>query len=216
MATSEWRKEGLCTDKDTRNHLKALVIETHLDKQVAKACRQSFAKDDRSALNALEDEHGDFLVQLAKSVNLARYKRKERVSARIGEVVNLGECLFLTLTFTDEVIANTSQETRRKYVRRYLKKYSAIYVANIDYGSANEREHYHALALGGRFDYKAWHKYGAIKGEKVRTDKSDLTRTSKYIAKLSSHAMKCNDGIAPRMIYSREKQAIKELFADLF
>ena len=195
---------------------KVAILNSGLDKQVAKACRQSFAENDRSALEALESVYGHNCIKVAKSLNSARYKRKQRVSSRIGETISLGECVFLTLTFTDDVLASTSQDTRRQYVRKYLKKHSAIYVANIDYGGKGGREHYHALALSGDFDYKEWHKYGAIKGEKVRSSDDDITRTSKYIAKLSSHAMKVNDGVAPRLIYSRDKQAIRELFRDLF
>lgn len=199
-----------------RNKVKVQVIALGLDKEVAKASRQNFVDGDRSALDELEAIYGVERVKVARSLNHAKYKRKQRVSDRIGGYVTLGNCLFLTLTFTDAVLASTSEKTRRKYVTRWLKSQSPAYVANIDYGKENEREHYHAIAFSPHVDYKGWHKYGAIKGEEVKTESKDVTRVSKYVAKLSNHAMKVNDGVAPRLIYSRDKNAIKALFEDLF
>lgn len=216
LATRNGESEEVCTNQENRKHLKALIIETGLDKQVAKACRQSFAKHDRSDLSALEELHGESLVRLAKCVNNARYKRKQRVTERIGGCVTFGHCLFVTLTFTDETFSKTSEKTRRKYVSRYLKSQSAIYVANIDYGHKNQREHYHALVLADAIDLKPWHDYGAIQVERVKNSPDDLTKVAKYTAKLSNHAMKHNDGVAPRLIYSREKQAIKQFFAEIY
>lgn len=216
MATREEKKGVTCTTKQARNHCKALIIEQGLDKEVAKASRLNFANGDRSALEALESVYGVPLVKLSKQVTSARYKRKLRVQDRVSSLVSNGICLFLTLTFTDEVLSKTSEKTRRRYVGRFLKSQTAVYVANIDYGGKKGREHYHALALASNIDYSAWHCYGAIKGEVVKTTQADCTKVCKYVAKLSNHAMKFNDGVAPRLIYSREKEAIKELFKDLF
>ena len=203
-------------DTNTRNLCKVALIEQGFDKQVAKACNRSFAHGDRSALTELEDVYGLDLVRIAKGINDARRKRRKRVASKIGNVVGFGGCLFLTLTFNDATLASTSEETRRKYVRRFLKASSAIYVANIDYGGKKGREHYHALVLASHIDLKPWHSYGAIDVEHVRTGEEDVVKVSKYVAKLSNHAMKCNDGVAPRIIYSREKSAIKALIADAF
>lgn len=117
-----------------------------------------------------------------------------------------GKCLFLTLTFTDSTLSSTTPETRRKYVRRFLKSQCPVYVANIDFGGKNGREHYHALVRSEKIDYRLWHKLGAIKGEHVRTSETDLTRTAKYIAKLSKHAIKETAGKGVRIIYSRNVQ----------
>lgn len=216
LATAGCWKEDYFISKALNPHLKAVVLETSLCKEVAKACRQNFVYGDSSRLKELYAIHGEEPVHVARLLNQSRYKRKQRVSQKIKSVVEIGACLFLTLTFSDETLKQTSAKTRRIYVSRYLKEQSAIYVANVDYGGENGREHYHALILANNVNYEPWHKYGAIKGERVRTSEDDVTRVSKYVAKLSSHAMKVNDGFAPRMIYSREGSAIKQLFEDLF
>jgi len=103
-----------------------------------------------------------------------------------------GDCLFLTLTFNDNTLNQTSAETRRKYVRRYLKQFNCAYVANIDFGSENGREHYHAVINTSRIDLALWRSYGNINVERVRNKSIELnkTRLSKYISKLSNHAIK--------------------------
>lgn len=227
-------KVGLCLklDKLTRNRLKVAIAEAGFDKDVAHACRIAFANDDRSALEALEGEFSPALVQVAKGMNNSRYKRRLRITRRIDEYVHGGYCQFLTLTFKDEVFEKTSRETRRRYVARFLRANCCAYVANIDFGNdgvvkkyidacgefheSTAREHYHAVVFSGKIDFKEWHKFGAIKSEKIGRYDRDLTKVSKYVAKLSSHAMKIDLGKAPRLIYSRDKQAIKRLFADLF
>ena len=103
-----------------------------------------------------------------------------------------GSCIFLTLTFNDDTLRNTTEKQRRVAVSRYLKQYGCMYVANIDYGSKNKREHYHALINCDKVDFKSWRKYGNINAKRVRNKdiESDKNKLSKYIAKLSNHAIK--------------------------
>ena len=144
----------------------------------------------------------------AERINDASYHRVKRLKERIS-VMLLKPCVFLTLTFTDEVLANTSKKTRKAYVKRFLGSLNCAYVANIDYGEENGREHYHALVQAEKIDYKPWHKYGAIKGERVRLDFDkngkclDEVRPAKYISKLTNHAIKetCKRSC---IMYSRE------------
>lgn len=198
---------------------KAEVLALDLHKEVAKASRQNFVQGDRTLLSHLEAIYGAERVKVARNINLANWKRKNRVLDKVGDMVRLGFCQFLTLTFRDDVLASTSRESRRRYVSRFLKCNCSVYVANIDYGDdgnkraykdvqgvervSTAREHYHALVVGDSIDYKAWHKYGAIKAEKVHSSDADCEKVSKYVAKLSNHAMKVNGGNAPRLIYSR-------------
>jgi hypothetical protein len=67
-----------------------------------------------------------------------------------------------------------------------------MYVANIDYGAKNKREHYHALINCDKIDFSNWRKYGNINAERVKNKdiESDKIKLSKYIAKLSNHAIK--------------------------
>ena len=60
----------------------------------------------------------------AMRVNEASYKRTKRLKDKILTMLESGSCIFLTLTFTNDTLENTSSETRKQYVSRYLKKVS--------------------------------------------------------------------------------------------
>lgn len=128
-------------------------------------------------------------------INHATYERTKRLKERVKSMLLNGSCIFLTLTFTDTTLKDTTAEQRRKAVARYLKQHNCMYIANIDFGkdkTKTMREHYHALINCDKVDFTAWRKYGNINAERVRSRNidTDKTRLSKYIAKLSNHAIK--------------------------
>ena len=152
----------------------------------------------------------------AERINYAFYKRVKRLKEKITQMLNNGKCLFLTLTFTDKVLESTSPETRRRYVAYYLKQFGVPYIANIDFGTADayiddngnerqgtKREHYHAVIQTDKITLDDWHKYGAIKLEKIRTTKNDNIRLAKYVSKLTNHAIK-ETTKRSCLIYSRD------------
>ena len=51
------------------------------------------------------------------------------------------------MSFNDATIQKTNAETRKRYIKNYLKNETALYIANIDYGAKKGREHYHANIL---------------------------------------------------------------------
>lgn len=118
--------------------------------------------------------------------------RATRLRRRIESMLLNGDCLFLTLTFNDNTLNQTSADTRRQYVRKYLKQFNCSYVANIDFGKDNGREHYHAVINSSHIDLSLWRSYGNINVERVRNKSIELskTRLAKYISKLSNHAVK--------------------------
>jgi len=128
----------------------------------------------------------------------SKRKKMIRVRQHIENVVLNNNAVFITLTFRDDVLKTTSPQTRRRYVARYLKSQGLEYVANIDFSPDIEREHYHAV-ICSRVDLKAW-KYGFASAEKVRAHKGDMERLTKYITKLTNHALKVD---ITRLIYSR-------------
>lgn len=136
----------------------------------------------------------------AIKINHASYARTKRLKKKIATMLNQGNCIFLTFTFTDEVLAKTNADTRRQKVRRFLSSYNCDYVANIDFGSKNGREHYHALIQTDKVDYKTF-DYGALNGEKVRST-NDFAKLAKYISKLTNHAIK-DTAKGSRLIYNR-------------
>lgn len=81
----------------------------------------------------------------------------------------------------------------------YLTALNVPYVANIDFGKKNGREHYHAVVASGKVNYKLW-DYGALNGEVIRNNvKVDedgsisiesAQKIARYIAKLTNHAIK--------------------------
>lgn len=137
-----------------------------------------------------------------KKINRAEYVRSCRLYHRIREMVQDGAATFITLTFSPERMGRTSRQTRRDYVRKYLRALNVPYVANIDYGGENGREHYHAVIASQKLNYKLWHKNGGLDGEKVRCSDLSSKKMGKYISKLTNHAIKAT-ARACRVIYSR-------------
>lgn len=127
----------------------------------------------------------------AERVYDANKHQVSRVKKRIVQMLTTSKhCVFLTLTFRDDVLASTTSETRRQYVRKFLKQYSNHYVANIDYGGKNGREHYHAV-VDERIDPNSW-VYGNLDVKKVRynPESKSPVKLAKYVAKLTNHAIK--------------------------
>lgn len=134
-------------------------------------------------------------------LNNAYYARKRRLQLHVNKMFSKGICLFLTLTFRDDVLESTSFKTRRQYVHRFLKSLSSSYVANIDFGDLKEREHYHAIVLLDRYKVGSW-KYGYDYVEVCNSTILDEVRLSKYVSKLTNHAYK-KSGRRYSIIYSK-------------
>ena len=132
-------------------------------------------------------------------ISHAHSQRVSRLKKFIYEMVFNADCLFLTFTFTDRDLERTSESTRRQAVRRFLTDLNVPYVANIDFGGKNNREHYHAVVGIDNVDFKLW-DYGAINGKHIRNDirydengnvtSETVARLARYVAKLTNHAIK--------------------------
>lgn len=136
----------------------------------------------------------------AKKINHAGYKRAIRLKQRISQIIQK-DSLFLTFTFTNDVLDRTSSDTRKTYVVRFLKSFGVPYVANVDFGSKNGREHYHAILQMPRINLTEW-KYGGLNGKIVRSSSDDV-KLAKYISKLTNHAIK-ETTKRQAIIYSRD------------
>lgn len=200
------RKEWLHIDKDYRLALTEAILNDNVDRDFGKARKAFVFQGNDSLIDDFIERYGYDVFYRCVELNRNQYKKRKRVTDKTKSIILHGECLFLTLTFNDATLANTSPQTRRRYVARWLKSVSDTYVANIDFGDPIKhtgREHYHALIFGKHIDYTGWHKYGAIKGERVRTSEDDVKRTAKYVVKLARHAQKESAGKTVRLIYSR-------------
>lgn len=203
--------------------IKGVILELGDDRVFSKARRNAY-KGDYIAINDFRDEKGEDYMRVCKNLDESRYQRAKRCSKRVKASVIKGEAYFVTLTFTDEVLDVTSEKTRRRYVSRAFKAIGTRYVANVDYGSQTEREHYHGIVEakptclaswdnGTRHyvnvpDFREWiDKYGFVTIEKIGNSETDVKKVSKYTAKLSRHALKRSvskgKGQPPRLIYSK-------------
>lgn len=181
---------------------KAKVLRSGLckvQKQVSKAIfKSNYYNNQGSDLTGLSyssavkihnyyNSHNNKEWKEAEKINNATYHRSKRLKQRIEIMLAFNKCQFLTLTFTDKVLASTSELTRRRYVTRYLDSLNGSdYVANIDFGEENGREHYHAVVAIDFFDYTTW-TYGNLDGEVCNKNAKAL---GQYVAKLTNHAIK--------------------------
>ena len=148
----------------------------------------------------LQENLGDATLLIeAEKINKAYYTRKKRLQTHIENMLNRGTCHFLTVTFKDDVLNSTTPQTRRRYVARFLKSLAPVYIANIDFGAQNGREHYHAIVRSDTADVSSW-QYGFTNVQKVRSEK-DAAALAKYTSKLTNHAIK-DTTKGSRLIYS--------------
>lgn len=150
-------------------------------------------------------ETTDFWKECQK-LNNAFYARLKRLRVRVlGMIIDSTPLYFVTLTFNDSVLESTSYETRRDYVKRFCRAQGGSYIANVDYGAQNGREHFHAVISSDIIVQSTWTQYGFIHVQLCNTDLDDVQRVSKYTAKLSNHAVKetCKQS---KIIYSRSKR----------
>jgi len=206
-----------------RESLKQFILEKKLDNETAKLSRKAFLLNQREktgeyfkiidnySFEKLINEkktfikrYGSTTLKVANNLNQAKYQRTIRLKNRIREAVESGSAYFITITFNNKTLENTNEQTRRKYVSRWLKSLSEFYVANIDYGLINEREHYHAVITADTHPPKSW-PYGFIDILKIKTNDNDTTRISKYISKLTNHAIK-HTTKSKRIIYSKKSK----------
>lgn len=157
----------------------------------------------------LYDIEYDYCVKHEKK-RLATIARRARVNKYLRMMADskliYSPQYLLSLTFNDEVLGNTSFDTRLKYVRDYLNDTFADYFACVDFGKRNGREHYHAIVNPSSYDYEVVHidkkgrfyykprdkldwKYGYFS---LRPIYDDPSKSARYAFKASNYAFKCS------------------------
>lgn len=205
-----------------KERLKQAILQTNLLQEISKVRAEAFNHGNEAPKEELKEECG--LEAYFTGLNLLRSKwcRNSRIYKHIERCILSRNAVFLTLTFTDDVLEKTTPETRRRYVARALKEQCFEYVANVDYGNAGKtktykdknglervntcREHYHAIVAlpeGSKgFCMDKWKElYGFAFAERIPV--KDFRKVSRYVGKLSLHAIKKNGHKPPRLIYSR-------------
>lgn len=158
--------------------------------------------------------------------------RKHRANHRIRYMLDkdIQNCMFFTLTFDDATLNNTSEETRRRYVFRALKECCSDYLANIDYGTKTEREHYHAVGIIKDKSYlikaksrrskpifnlsKTVYNKGLTTVEDI-PNVEDYLKLSNYINKFTNHAFKKTNKLIYSRSFSNEEYKLKSLYYEL-
>ena len=157
---------------------------------------------------------------VARCLFRSELQKGVRLRKRLKGMISSG-AWFLTLTFTDSVLASTDAQSRRKYVRRFLKEIAQEFIANKDYGGLNGREHYtcvialpysldcfvlthdvngaHPVVVGWNYGFTNWERIG----KRHLNEESQLRAISKYVTKLQFHALK-ESASSEMMIFSRK------------
>lgn len=200
--TIEQKQEVLINDFGT---YKSMLKQNYLDNYELKEDENGVIHryPTYTSIGFLDYIHSIPKYDCARLLDLSQRRKRQRISNKIYQFVLSGNGRFVTLTFSDEVLASTTKETRRRYVARYLRTQSETYVANIDFGGKYGREHYHAI-VDNNCDLKQWKdKYGLINIKRIRNTKDDLNRVKNYVAKLTNHAIKNTTKQADRLLFSR-------------
>lgn len=98
--------------------------------------------------------------------------------------------VFGTLTFRDDVLEKTCKRTRARYITKFLSQETYHYIANIDFGKENDREHYHFVAMiEKKMNLQNW-IYGGNKVNIVPIDKNEMQSVKNYLLKINNHSYK--------------------------
>lgn len=207
-------KQGSSITNMIDTELKCLVDEIDICEVIGQDSAQRIAIDNTAKnIDCTSEELKAFQqMQHAKKV------KAKRMEQDILKALSKGYgYMFATLTFEYKYINDREPRTRREYVKKYLKQFDG-YIANIDYGSDNGREHYHAIVFmkSEKLDHletevhrnkknkmnhyikqdqlPKW-KYGISSFEKeyksIKKLKDNSPRKlSNYIAKINNHSLK--------------------------
>lgn len=155
-------------------------------------------------------------------MNQAEKKRLYRLKNRIYNMIkdNIFNCLFITFTFTNDILENTTEQTRLRYIKAYLNSQTNEYILNRDYGKTTEREHYHAIVKlkdSKLVNFKAY-RYGQIRAERLNQLKR-FTKNNKTIKEIANdlmiHATKQSTKGA-KIIYSRTTKPKNDILQEIY
>jgi len=151
---------------------------------------------DRYELNnkikLMNNVHGSLPMKICHCLLDSKWHKKKRLKDKISALLSQ-PCVFLTITFNDKCLNSTTIDTRRQYVKRYLNTFKRDYIANIDYGKENEREHYHALLQCESIPVGKdclWVKKERGSVYSLKVINPNASKLSEYIMKFTNHATK--------------------------
>lgn len=167
-------------------------IPCKFDAETAKALQSFFMEKDSEAYSE------------SLKINKAKYARVKRLRIRIEKILAFGsEPCFCTLTFSDDTLQRMNADSRRQLARRFISNHCNLYVGNLDFGAKNGREHYHFVtdSIPPQEEWQTLAGYAKFKPIRL-DDKSSVDRLSRYVSKLTNHAIK-ETAARSHIIYSR-------------
>lgn len=163
----------------------------------------------------VKDKCSDNMLYIAYNLNKKKTQNKKKLKDYISIMLKR-PCIFLTINFNDALLDNTTRTTRHQYVKHYLKSLSPYYIANIDFGKHNEREHYHALVVADSVPTgkaSLWVKKGRGCIYALKVYDPNEKKLSEYILKFSNHATK-ETTKDYRPLYSDGLKKLKEQYLE--
>ena len=159
--------------------------------------------------------HQDSIRDCAARLLNSKKRKASHVRKIFKTFINKNkESHWITLTFTDEVLRETTYEQRRLAVREFLYAQGVEFIGTVDYGSGRKyvsfskelrratwREHYHVL-VSGFVDVSLWTLGEQTHIIKTGVDGDDIGRISQYISEASILAIS-HTSENVRLIYSR-------------
>lgn len=131
-----------------------------------------------------------------ESLLSARYQKCSRIKQHFLYLFHRFKYLyFITYTFDDDHL-KLCDRSRKDLIKKSIRSFSSDieFILNVDYGKKNERLHYHCIvATNDSSDFFSHTKstYPCFTWiELIDFSNSSLTKISKYINKLSNHAIK--------------------------
>lgn len=189
--------------------LKANLLTTGKYDEYKKAKKEYYKNGDITGLNDFGYDDLKACYQLSDSRKKQRQKVQNHLSFMF-ECQNV-DLFFATFTFNDDSM-ELKDTTRKQQVRRAISDLED-YILNIDYGSENERQHYHAILMikkgtyeitkKGKIKHKGIfknyvcidlldnkYKLGWYMLEPIRENEKSKKKISNYISKLVMHSVK--------------------------
>ena len=143
---------------------------------------------------------------------IAERSKRKRIKRKLLEWQESNELYFVTMTFNEEYLNNTTEKQRETDVKQSLNHNSTMYIANKDFGKERGREHYHALVCN--LSLKQLRTYrksmGFVDAKKVTRC---LGTAIDYLMKLTNHSLKETSG--KRLIYSRKKRESIDILSEI-
>lgn len=147
-------------------------------------------------------KEGQQLQQAINNLNKSYYRRQSRLKKRLEQMLEQEHTYFITFTIAPKN-EGLKHNTYLRKIKEALKTASA-WVLNSDYGSINNRLHFHCVAtFKAQLDYTILnniYKYGAIDIMTIYNKNEKAIR--EYLNKTLNHALKQTAG---KIYYSRQK-----------